>query len=101
MSAKKFRDRVGRFAGDDEIEIAHDFLAPAKTSRHAHLQRIIVRGQIASQLFGLSRNLPELKRAGVLGPIAIGVPILGLVVSPKPGNPATPPQSPASFRTAI
>ena len=61
MGAKKFRDGVGRFAGDDEIEIAHDFLASAKTSRHAHLQRIIVRGQIASQLLGLSSNLPELK----------------------------------------
>ena len=61
MAAERFRDGVGRFAGNDEIEIAHDFLATAKTSRHADLQRIIVRGQIASQSLGLSSNLPELK----------------------------------------
>src|SRR5438270_395143 len=41
--------------------------------RVAHLQRILMRGQIASQLLGLSSNLSELKRAGVLRPISNGV----------------------------
>src|SRR5438094_7902979 len=81
MGAKKFRDGVGTFAGDNEIEIAHDFLATAKTSRHAHLQRIVMRGQIASQLLGLSSNLPELKRAGVLGAIIDSVAYLCMRMS--------------------
>src|SRR5438105_15962222 len=83
MNAKKFRDGVGRFARDDEIEVAHDFLATAETSRHAHLQRIVMRGQIASQLLGLSSNLPELKRAGMLRPISDGVANLCLRRLPK------------------
>src|SRR5438128_10240147 len=83
MSTIKFLDGVGRFAVDDKIEIVHDFLATAETSRHAHLQRIVMRGQIASQLLGPSSNLPELKRTGVLGALRDGVANLGLRRLPK------------------
>src|SRR5207253_9499452 len=101
MRAKKFRDGVGRFAGDDEIEIAHDFLATAKTSRHAHLQRIIVRGQIASQLLGLSRNLPELKRPGMLSAVTKALANFGLCYPAKPRQLVHPPRSEAPCKIRV
>src|SRR5512133_2807718 len=78
MRAKKLRNRIWRFAGDDEIEIAHDFPAAAKTSSHAYLRGIVVRGQIASQLFRFSSDFAKLKGAGVLRAISNGVANFGL-----------------------
>jgi hypothetical protein len=73
MCAEKFSDRVRRFAGHDEIEIAHDFFATTETSGHAYLRGIAMGGQVAAQLFSLCSDFAELKGTGMFRAISDGI----------------------------
>ncbi len=83
MGAKKFGDCLGRFAGDDEIEIAHDFFAATETSGHAYLRGIGMCGQVAAQLFSLGSDFAELKGTGMFRAISDGIANLRLCRLPE------------------
>jgi hypothetical protein len=69
MLHERLRDRGGLFRRDDEIEVAHQFLAAAVAAGDRHFERRIERAQIVAQRLRLGRDRPELKDAGMFRPL--------------------------------
>ena len=69
MLDEKLRDRFRLFCGHDKIDIAHNFSPPAVASGKIDSERVRLRREIGAKCFGFARDLPELKRADVLGPL--------------------------------
>ena len=69
MLEKKFRDRSRLLGCDDQIEIAHNFSAPAIAASDARMQGVGMGREIVSERFRLARDLAKLKRAKMFRPI--------------------------------